>query len=338
MKKILLALCAASAMFANNSYELTIVGGYAHPEGTQGIDDQKLMGLRLARNLDLSWLSQLELGFDYTPKATFEHNNGKSVGYDTNIARYYLNLVKDFAITDRFSIYALAGAGYQDLSKEANDANDDGFGQAGLGLKFNVVDNFAIKLEARDAITFKDGANTFLYTLGFASGFGGGAKAEPEAASTAVEPVVAQTVDGDDDNDKVLNSKDQCPGTPAGAIVDENGCEKVIRLSLSANFESDSAKLSPEYIAKIDEVAKVLVQNSEYKVLLEGHTDATGSEEYNQKLSEKRAQAVAAELIKMGVSQDRIKTVGYGELSPIATNKTKEGRAQNRRVDAKFRN
>ena len=109
-------------------------------------------------------------------------------------------------------------------------------------------------------------------------------------------------------------------------------------MSLSANFESDSATLSPEYIAKIDEVAKVLVQNSEYKVLLEGHTDATGSEEYNQKLSEKRAQAVAAELIKMGVSKDRIKTVGYGELSPIATNKTKEGRAQNRRVDAKFRN
>lgn len=332
MKKILLALCAASAMFASNSYELTIVGGYAHPEGTQGIDDQKLMGLRLARNLDLSWLSQVELGFDYTPKATFEDNRGKAVGYDTNIARYYLNLVKDFAITDRFSIYALVGGGYQDLSKEANNAHDDGFGQAGLGLKFNVVDNFSIKLEARDAIDFNGGDNTFLYTLGFASGFGGGAKAQPEA-TTVVAPV-----DGDDDGDKVLNSKDICPGTPLGTVVDENGCEKVIRLSLTANFASDSAELSSEYIAKIDEVAKVLVQNSEYKVLLEGHTDATGSEAYNQKLSEKRAAAVAAELIKMGVSQDRIKTIGYGELSPVATNKTKEGRAENRRVDAKFRN
>lgn len=335
MKKILLALCAASALFANNGYEFTIVGGYAHPEGTQGIDDQKIMGLRLGKNLDLSWLSQVELGFDYTPKATFEDRNGKSVGYDTNIARYYLNLVKDFAITDAISLYGLVGAGYQDLSKEANDANDDGFGQAGLGLKFKVVDNFALKLEARDAINFKEGDSTFLYTLGFASSFGGYNKAEPATQAPAVVPT---SVDGDDDNDKVLNSKDQCPGTPAGAIVDENGCEKVIRLSLSANFESDSATLSPEYIAKIDEVAKVLVQNSEYKVLLEGHTDATGSEEYNQKLSERRAQAVAAELIKMGVSKDRIKTVGYGELSPIATNKTKEGRAQNRRVDAKFRN
>ncbi|MEE3705084.1 OmpA family protein [Campylobacter sp. CX2-8023-23] len=338
MKKIVLALCAASALFATDKYELTIVGGYAHPEGTQGIDDQKLIGLRLGRNLDLSWLSQIELGFDYTPKATFEDQNGKPVGYDTRIARYFVNLVKDFALTDRFSIYALAGAGYQDLSREANDAGDDGFGQAGLGFKFKVVDNFSLKLEARDAINFKDGDNTFLYTLGFASSFGSSSKAEPIA--TPVAPTQPNLVDGDDDNDGVLNSKDRCPNTPAGAVVDENGCEKVIRLNLNlhANFASDSATLTPEYIAKIDEVAKVLNANQEYKVILEGHTDSTGSQEYNQKLSERRANAVAAELIKMGVSKDRIQTIGYGELSPIATNKTKEGRAQNRRVDAKFRN
>ena len=336
MKKIILALCAASAIFASDRYELTIVGGYAHPEGTQGIDDQKLIGLRLGRNLDLSWLSQIELGFDYTPKATFEDKNGKGIGYDTRIARYYLNLVKDFALTDRFSVYALAGAGYQDLSKEANDANDDGFGQAGLGVKFKVVDNFAIKLEARDAINFKEGDSTFLYTLGFASSFGATKKSEPTI--TQETPIAPQVIDGDDDNDGVLNSKDRCPNTPAGAVVDENGCQKLIRLNLHANFASDSATLSPKFVAKIEEVAKVLNMNSEYKVVLEGHTDSTGSEKYNQILSEKRAKAVADVLINMGVSKDRIQTIGYGELSPIATNKTKEGRAQNRRVDAKFSN
>ena len=136
----------------------------------------------------------------------------------------------------------------------------------------------------------------------------------------------------------MLNSKDRCPNTPAGAVVDENGCQKLIRLNLHANFASDSATLSPKFVAKIEEVAKVLNMNSEYKVVLEGHTDSTGSEKYNQILSEKRAKAVADVLINMGVSKDRIQTIGYGELSPIATNKTKEGRAQNRRVDAKFSN
>ena len=71
--------------------------------------------------------------------------------------------------------------------------------------------------------------------------------------------------------------------------------------------------------------------------MLEGHTDSIGSAKYNQGLSERRAAAVAKVLMENGVAANRISTVGYGKTQPIAENATKEGRAKNRRVDAKFR-
>ena len=88
---------------------------------------------------------------------------------------------------------------------------------------------------------------------------------------------------------------------------------------------------------QIKNVSDVLVAHPDYKVILEGHTDSTGSNAYNQKLSERRAAAVGGALKSFGVDASRITTVGYGEPKPIATNATKAGRAQNRRVDAKFR-
>ena len=77
-------------------------------------------------------------------------------------------------------------------------------------------------------------------------------------------------------------------------------------------------------------------ENPSYRVVLSGHTDSVGTEAYNQKLSEKRANAVAKALEELGVSADKITSIGYGELKPIASNKTKEGRAENRRVEARF--
>ena len=88
---------------------------------------------------------------------------------------------------------------------------------------------------------------------------------------------------------------------------------------------------------EIKTVANFMGENPDYSVILEGHTDSTGSAAYNQKLSERRAAAVAGALQNFGVDAGKISSVGYGESQPIATNATKEGRAQNRRVDAKFR-
>ncbi len=100
-----------------------------------------------------------------------------------------------------------------------------------------------------------------------------------------------------------------------------------------ANFGFDSAELTPEARAILDEQAAVLEKEVDVKVEIAGHSDSIGPEEYNQGLSERRAKGVEEYLISKGISADRLKPVGYGESNPVATNGTKEGRAENRRVE-----
>jgi len=97
-------------------------------------------------------------------------------------------------------------------------------------------------------------------------------------------------------------------------------------------FDVDSAEVKPGFQSEIERVAAVLNRYPETNIRIEGHTDSTGTEEYNQKLSERRAESVKNELLAQNVLAGRLQTVGYGETRPIATNETPGGRQQNRRV------
>lgn len=99
------------------------------------------------------------------------------------------------------------------------------------------------------------------------------------------------------------------------------------------NFDFDSAKLRPAADGKLKEVAEFAETYKDAKLDVSGHTDSVGSDAYNQKLSERRANAVKADLVKRGVAADRIVATGAGEAKPVASNKTKAGRAENRRVE-----
>jgi outer membrane protein OmpA-like peptidoglycan-associated protein len=99
------------------------------------------------------------------------------------------------------------------------------------------------------------------------------------------------------------------------------------------NFDSGSNKIKKEYLSQIELLTNYLQKNS-YLVEIQGHTDSEGKEKYNQQLSEKRAQSVRDEIIKYGIAPNRINAVGYGELAPVASNKTSDGKFLNRRVEA----
>lgn len=99
------------------------------------------------------------------------------------------------------------------------------------------------------------------------------------------------------------------------------------------SFEIDSAELSFDAQTTFDKIANVLKDYDKTAIHVVGHTDSTGSEEYNQKLSERRASAVAKYLSGQGVTSLRIVTWGRGESEPVAGNDTRAGRARNRRVD-----
>jgi OmpA-OmpF porin, OOP family len=122
------------------------------------------------------------------------------------------------------------------------------------------------------------------------------------------------------------------PMAPAPVPVPVAAASKVT-YSAEAFFDFDKSVLKPEGKAKLDDlVGKVKDINLEVIVAV-GHTDATGPDGYNQKLSIARSEAVKAYLVSKGIEKSRVYTEGKGETQPVADNKTKEGRAQNRRVE-----
>ena len=98
-------------------------------------------------------------------------------------------------------------------------------------------------------------------------------------------------------------------------------------------FETDSAKLAPSAANLVSRLAEVMKSNPNLKVAVVGHTDNTGDFKYNLQLSQRRANAMVDALVKDGVTPNRLTGVGVGSLSPVASNDTAEGRAQNRRVE-----
>ncbi|MBF0108976.1 MAG: OmpA family protein [Magnetococcales bacterium] len=132
----------------------------------------------------------------------------------------------------------------------------------------------------------------------------------------------------DSDGDGVVDDADKCPGTPKGASVNHVGCWVLENL----HFDIDKAVIKAVDFPLLDGVLGVLNKNPSMKVEIQGHTDTTGSRRYNQKLSEKRAEAVRAYLVGKGVAKARITTVGYGKDKPVADNVSPQGRAANRRV------
>ena len=122
------------------------------------------------------------------------------------------------------------------------------------------------------------------------------------------------------------------PAAPAPAAKPAVAASKVT-YAADAFFDFDKAVLKPEGKAKLDDlVGKIQGINLEV-IIAVGHTDSVGSDAYNQKLSVRRAEAVKAYLVSKGIDKSRVYTEGKGEKQPVADNKTKEGRAKNRRVE-----
>ena len=331
MKKVALSLVAcavaASSIFAGDIEVAPYVGGHFFNKN-RDLKNTGEIGLSLEKALTNSGIAVLgSLGYVKTDK---ESNDN-----DQNLGTYGLNLIKNYDMGKWVPYAGLGVAG--------NFGDNGAIGPNALvGLKYKLAEAWNLKAEISDNY-IPARKNDVKAIVGLAYVIGAkkpapapapvveAPKAEPVKVVEAPKP--APVVDGDEDGDGVKDSKDMCPNTLKGLKVDDKGCFHSANLMI--NFDTDKAIVKKEYMSKLETFAKFLNESEPVNVVIEGHTDSTASDAHNQKLSEKRANAVMDILIKeYKVDSKRLKAVGYGETKPIASNKTKKGRAENRRIMA----
>ncbi|MCK4410446.1 MAG: OmpA family protein [Candidatus Eisenbacteria sp.] len=142
--------------------------------------------------------------------------------------------------------------------------------------------------------------------------------------------------DPDNDGDGVLDGNDQCPDTPAGTIVDAVGCRKPEPkpelVAVMVNFDFNKSVLKPDMVTRLDALLVLLLEEETVTIDIGGHASDEGTDEYNQILSERRAEAVRDYLAEKGVGVGRMAVVGYGEQQPLVPNDSETSRSQNRRA------
>jgi outer membrane protein OmpA-like peptidoglycan-associated protein len=172
--------------------------------------------------------------------------------------------------------------------------------------------------------------------IGTAGGGAVGAVIGKVAGNTALGAVIGAAVGGATGaviGHKMDKQAKEIQSQVPGAKVDRVGEGIVVEFNEKILFATNQYTLGAAASSNLDKLATVLKNYPDTDIEIQGHTDSQGSDDYNMTLSEKRASSVATYLKAKGVASSRIKTKGFGETAPVATNDTEEGRAQNRRVN-----
>ena len=319
-------------------------------------------GYRLHRNFALEG-GYFDLGeFGYTATTESPGNigtpnlTGTLVG-TIELQGVNLDAVGIWPITDKFSAFGRIGVIHAEAEDtfvgtgavhvlDPNPSERATSYKFGVGLEYDFSDALAVRVEA-ERYRIDDAVGNMgdidLVSVGLVYRFGAEAAPAAEPAPVVVQKTCA---DLDDDGDGVNNCNDKCPGSEAGQAIGPDGCPVPLTIDLKGvNFDFDKDTLRPDAVAILDEAIAILGKYPQLRVEVAGHTDAIGSDEYNQGLSDRRARAVYDYLTGHGIDAGRlVGPTGYGESRPIAPNSNEdgsdnpEGRARNRRTELNVQN
>jgi outer membrane protein OmpA-like peptidoglycan-associated protein len=270
-------------------------------------------------------------------------------------------------LTGKIKPFVVAGIGAHIVRSDSPqmDNDTDRAYHWGAGARYSISDTLDLRLDARHLIVpdrTKDGATSdYEVTAGVTYRFG---KPKPTPIFVAPPPAPGdrdgdgltdnndkcvtnpedmdafEDADGcpdiDNDRDAIADVKDACPNEAEikNNWKDDDGCpDKVIEELAGIGFELDSAKIDVMSAPLLERAVEILKDNPTLSIEISGHTSAEGNPERNLSLSLRRAEAVKAYLVKRGVADTRVHTVGHGADVPVADNKTEEGRTKNRRIE-----
>jgi len=347
---LLSAFSSATMAEQKSGFTLTPMIGHMIYGGNNIFDDGTTYSLAAGYQYNSPW------GFEFAYLDADVNQNDSDNTFSLEQLR--LDALYHFSSDTNFTPFALFGVGASEL-----DDDSDTIFNAGVGLKYAFSDFFSLRGDVR-AIRTLDAERTDIgFNLGAQFLFGASSSKSKVSA-----PVVPVDTDGDNDGvvdrldsclrtvagakvdakgcaintdvdgDGVVNTQDACPDTKAGAKVDAKGCYLVLEQDVTVELNVNFANNADTIVAGADQIKKVADFMKQYPftdVVVEGYTDSRGSDAYNLALSQKRADAVAARLASnYGIDPSRVSAKGYGEVNPVATNETAEGRAANRRVTA----
>jgi OOP family OmpA-OmpF porin len=326
------SLAIAGLMMANPvsaDVPLTLNAGVAQWvfDSDRGMSDTTTPWVSLEYAFDDNWAAELFYADDST---RLDGGAGGSVDVTTwqiDMLYYGGSYIGE---SNRIRPYLAVGAGEIDYDGGTFDTVETTV-NVGAGLRWMFTDRLGMRLEARVLHSLDEVENDILVSAGLNYYFGN--------VTAPAAPVAVVAVAVDSDGDGVNDDMDQCPNTSTGTRVDSVGCalpvKEIASIKLKVNFGFDSNVVGDQYFSDVNELAAFLKRFSDLQVSVEGHTDSVGPEDYNQQLSQSRAQAVVDLLVnEHGVASNRLEAKGYGESTPVASNDTKEGRAENRRVMA----
>ena len=303
MNKVVIAVAVAASGLITSAHAETYIGGKV---GMTTLDDacyqnspcdDSAVGAGAHIGYNFNDFIAIETGVDYLGayKANFKKGNVDDDLWAMTFAPKF-----NWHLNDTWNLFAKIGGAYMRSAGE-----DDLVPTGSLGAEYNIDNNWSLRAEYQRYQNMSenviDGMDANFFGVGFNYKF----------AAAPVAPVVV-------------------PDEPVAPV-------KVMKTHKeeygSGTFEFDSAKLTGAVSSRLDNFVQVLKASPQAQVNITGYTDNSGSAAYNQKLSERRAQAVANYLIAAGINKDRFTVKGMGEANPVADNSTAAGREKNRRIE-----
>jgi len=308
---VFLSISVSMAMAAGiqpDTFSLSgILGGYSF-DGKQHLETRPVIGVRGGYNFTKYF--GVEALFDFIPTKGTRAGNGDAQAY-----HYGGDLLLHLLPDNKLVPFLAAGYGGISIDRDNQKIISRSVFDYGAGIKYFMTDNLALRGDFRQLVYRNDKTVfNYEYTVGITYQFGwkqAAAAPEPEAAPASEAPL--------------------------GPVpVTEPTPEKMkYCVNLDIEFDINKADIRPQYHDEVAKVGDFMKKYPTTTAVIEGYTDEVGNDEYNMKLSQRRAESVVNYLgEKFGIERSRLSAKGYGKAKPIADNSTETGRQKNRRINA----